>query len=65
MPTSPKSKFLSVRLTPSDHRAFFKKAERYGKPSDLLREIVDAFLDDRLILKPPSNPKESLYVNRK
>lgn len=57
----PKSKFLSVRLTPADHRAFFKKSERYGNPSDLLREIVQAFLEDRLTITPPTNRKESLY----
>jgi hypothetical protein len=39
------------------------KVVKYGKPSDVLREIIEAFLDDRLVIQP--NPrKESLYVNR-
>lgn len=59
-----KSKFLNVRLTPQDHRTFFRKSKRYGKPSDLLREMVQAFNEDRLTLVPPVNPKESLYVPR-
>jgi hypothetical protein len=57
----PKSKFLSVRLTPADHRAFFKKSERYGNPSDLLREIVQAFIEDRLVVNPPATPKKVIY----
>ena len=59
-----KTKFLSVRLTPQDHRTFFRKSKRYGKPSDLLRELVQAFNDDRLTVRPPVNTKESLYVPR-
>ena len=59
-----KTKFLSVRLTPHDHRTFFCKSKKYGKPSDLLRELVQAFNEDRLAIQPPVNPKESLYVPR-
>lgn len=59
-----KTKFLSVRLTPQDHRTFFRKSKRYGKPSDLLRELVQAFNEDRLTVLPPVNTKESLYVSR-
>ena len=59
-----KTKFLSVRLTPHDHRTFFRKSKKYGKPSDLLRELVQAFNEDRLTVLPPVNPKESLYVPR-
>lgn len=55
--------FLTVRVSGKVHTAFHRKAERYGKPSDILREIIDAFLDDRLVIQP--NPKkESLYVAR-
>jgi hypothetical protein len=62
MATKQMTKFLTVRLTPTDHKAFHRKADRYGKPSDLLREIVQAFTEDRLVIQPPVNPKESLYV---
>ena len=64
MATKPLTKFLSVRLTPSDHKAFHRKAEKYGKPSDVIREIIEAFSQDRLVIQPPVNVKESLYVSR-
>jgi hypothetical protein len=53
-----------VRLTPYDHKAFHRKAEKYGKPSDVIREIIEAFSQDRLVIQPPVNVKESLYVSR-
>ena len=62
MATKSKTKFLTVRLTPYDHKAFHRKADRYGKPSDVLREIVQAFNSDRLVIQPPVIEKESLYV---
>jgi hypothetical protein len=62
MATKPLTKFLTVRLTPSDHKTFHRKADRYGKPSDVLREIVQAFNSDRLVIQPPVIEKESLYV---
>lgn len=64
MATKPKTKFLTVRLTPYDHKAFHRKADKFGKPSDVLREIVQAFNSDRLVIQPPVIEKESLYVTR-
>lgn len=63
---NPKSRsaFLTVRVTGSMHSKFHSKALRYGKPSDVLREIIEAFLDDRLTITPPVTRKESLYVTR-
>lgn len=60
--TKPKSKFLVVRVTDKTRTKFHSKAQRYGNPSDVLREIVEAFNDDRLVIQPPSTRKESLYV---
>ena len=55
---------MTFRVTHRVRTAFNRKAERYGKPSDVLRELIEAFLDDRLVIQP--NPrKESLYVTRK
>lgn len=65
MATKPKTKFLTVRLTPYDHKAFHRKADKFGKPSDVLREIVQAFNSDRLVIQPPVIEKESLYVTGK
>ncbi len=57
-----KTKFLATRLTPEDHRVFQRKAHRYGKPSDILRELIQAFIQERLIIKPPvTSKKEGLY----
>lgn len=54
---------MTLRVNQRVRTAFNRKAERYGKPSDVLRELIEAFLDDRLIIQP--NPrKESLYVPR-
>ena len=54
---------MTLRVASRVRTAFNRKAERYGKPSDVLRELIEAFLDDRLVIQP--NPrKESLYVPR-
>lgn len=62
MATKSKTKFLATRVTPEDHKAFGSKAQKYGKPSDILRELVKAFNTDRLTIKPPPvTVKESLF----
>ena len=40
--TKLKSKFLVVRVTDKTRTKFHNKAQRYGNPSDVLREIVEA-----------------------
>lgn len=66
--TIPKSKsaFLTVRVTDKTRAKFHAKAIRYSTPSDILRELVEAFIDDRLAIQPPviRNSKENLYVPR-
>jgi hypothetical protein len=59
------SKFLVVRVTDKTRTKFHNKAQKYGQPSEVLREIIEAFNDDRLIVQPPVNVKESLYVTGK
>lgn len=55
--------YLTLRVTQQVRTKFMRKAERYGKPSDVMRELIEAFLDERLVIRP--NPrKESLYVAR-
>lgn len=55
-----KSKFLSLRVSPKTHKAFSVKASKFGGTSEVLRELVDAFIEDRVTVKP--NPeKRSLY----
>lgn len=56
--------YLTLRVSKQIHTAFAEKAGVFGmKPSTVHREIIEAFLDDRLVIRP--NPrKESLYVTR-
>ena len=55
-----KSKFLTIRLTPQEHKAFTVKTKVYGGPTFVLRELVNAFTDERVTVTP--NPeKRSLY----
>lgn len=63
--TIPKSKsaFLTVRVTDKMRQRFHAKASKIGTPSDILRELIDAFVEDRVKLQPPvnRNPLEKLY----
>jgi hypothetical protein len=62
----PKSAFLSVRVTDKTRTKFHDKALKVGTPSEVHREIVEAFVQDRLTIQPPvnRNPLEKLYVTR-
>lgn len=59
-----KTSYLSVRVTDKVRLKFHSKASKMGSPSDVLRELVDAFVEDRIIIKPPvtTNPMEKIYV---
>jgi Arc/MetJ-type ribon-helix-helix transcriptional regulator len=60
-----RTSFLTVRLPQQTHTEFRIKAERYGGVSEVLRELVSAFIDNRLTVTPPVTPrKESLYDHR-
>lgn len=60
-----KDVFLSIRVTSPIKAAFMRKARRYGEPSTVLRELVEAFLENRLTIKRPVNGKEELYESGK
>jgi predicted DNA-binding protein len=62
--TTSKSVFLTVRVAGSTRTKFHAKARKYGQPSSVLREIIEAFIEDRLSIIPPVNRKENLYVPR-
>lgn len=63
----PKSAFMSVRVTALTRAKFHAKAQNIGKPSEVHREIVEAFVEDRLTIQPPvnRNPLEKMYVTGK
>lgn len=55
------SSFLSVRVNPQTRKEFLAKAEEYGNATNVLREIVEAFIDDRLVISKPNPRKKELY----
>lgn len=61
-----KSAYLSVRLPDKTRIKFHAKAKKFGTPSEVLRELIDAFIDDRVVIRPSvnRNPLEKLYVTR-
>jgi len=61
-----KSAYLSVRLPDKARLRFHAKAKKFGTPSEVLRELIDAFIEDRITIQPPvnRNPKENLYEPR-
>jgi hypothetical protein len=59
----PKSEQIFVRVTPEQKAAFMSKAAQYEPltASDVLRELVVGFSEDRVTIVPPPDKKESLY----
>lgn len=51
---------LTIRINSSTKAEFDKKATKYGKPSEVLREMIIAFNEGRLKIKPDPK-KETLY----
>ena len=49
------TKLLGVRVASSTHSEFINKAARFGGQSEVLRELIDAFLEDRItiVVRPP------------
>lgn len=53
-------KFISVRVTPKFHTQFHRKVKAFGPPSVIVREVLEALIEDRLVIQP--NPsKRNLY----
>ena len=52
--------FLTVRVNRDTAEAFRAKAKEYGGTSQVIRELAEAFVDDRITIKPDPNRK-SLY----
>lgn len=62
-PKKTKSSFLTTRVSEAVRNQFLAKSAEYGKPSEVLREFIDAFIEDRITIKPPVNVKGKLYVS--
>lgn len=56
-----KSSFLTVRIPFKTRTMFVRKATPFGKPSEVLRELVEAFIDGRLTIQKPVTVKDKLY----
>ena len=54
--SDPKTAMLFVRVTPAFAADFQTWAEQYGSMSDVIRELCEAAVEKRLIIKP--NPKK-------
>jgi hypothetical protein len=63
MMSKPKQKFLTVRLEAPVHKAFHLKAKEYGGVSFVLRELVSAFIEDRVKVTPNPERKSLYHVN--
>lgn len=49
--------FLTVRVNRDTADAFRAKAKEYGGTSQVIRELAEAFVDDRLTVQPNPNRK--------
>ena len=49
--------FLTVRVNRATADAFRTKAKEYGGTSQVIRELAEAFVDDRLTVQPNPNRK--------
>jgi hypothetical protein len=66
MPAKTKSAFMSVRVTELVRTKFHAKARKLGTPSEVHRELVEAFVENRLEVQPPviRKPLEKIYEPR-
>ena len=48
-----KTKFVGARVEPRVLSAFIKKAKPFGGTSDVVRELVTGFAEDRVTITPP------------
>ena len=61
---TPKTDAIYLRVRADTKKQFLETANRYGAPSEILRELIIAFIEGRVTIAPPANPKENLYVTR-
>ena len=56
-----KDQQIAVRVSPDVRRQFINLSSKYGGTSYVLRELVEAFIENRVEIAAPKNP---LYVNK-
>jgi hypothetical protein len=52
---------LTVRVEKKTRDQFRDKAKQFGTPSEVLRELVDALIENRIKIQPPVRSKDGLY----
>ncbi len=56
--------YLSVRVTPSLQKKFMSMASKLSTPSDIHRELIQAFVEDRMSITRPVDKKCQLYEQK-
>lgn len=56
-------KFITVRVTPKFHTQFHRKVKAFGPPSTVLREILLAFVEGRLVIQPSPTKRNLHHVD--
>jgi uncharacterized iron-regulated protein len=60
-----KTQIIAIRVTPETKQNFKQVIQQYdGDPATIMRDIIQALIDGRLSIEPPTNQKASLYVTR-
>jgi len=58
-----KSAHLATRVRPDVRTKFIGKALKYGPYTEVLRELIEAFVEDRLVIQPPVTSKQGLFTH--
>jgi hypothetical protein len=59
-----KTAYLTARIAPDLRKSFVAKAQKYGSHTEVLRELIKAFVEDRVTISKPTaarSPLEKLY----
>lgn len=51
-----KDQSIAVRVSPDVRRQFINLSSKYGGTSYVLRELVEAFIENRVEIAAPKNP---------
>ena len=55
------SSTISTRISAEMKKKFNNKAKKYGDPSYVHRELIHAFVEDRLTIEPPEDVRRNLF----
>jgi len=56
---------VAVRLAPALHRTFTVKAAKFGGRSEVMRELIRAFCENRLTIQQPTTEGTIYHVSGK